>query len=133
MVEPSKELQLVFDKSIKDARKLQHEYVTLEHLLFAMMCSENFFNLIKGYGADVEFLKTNLEHYLKNNLEEIKVESIKHKPKKTQAVERCLNRAFTQTLFAGRSEIDLSDVLLSIMSEKKSHACYYAEKAGISK
>ena len=133
MVEPSKELQLVFEKSLKDAKKLQHEYMTLEHLLFAMMCSENFYNLIKGFGADVEYLKTNLEHYLKNNLEEIKIEEEKYKPKKTQAVERVLNRAFTQTLFAGRSNIELSDVLLSMISEKKSHAAYYIEKAGIAK
>mgnify|MGYP003674229682 FL=1 len=45
MVEPSEELQLVFEKSLKDTRKLQHEYVTLEHLLFAMLCSENFLKL----------------------------------------------------------------------------------------
>jgi ATP-dependent Clp protease ATP-binding subunit ClpA len=133
MVEPSEELQLVFDKSIKDARKLQHEYVTLEHLLFAMLCSDDFFTLVKGFGADVEYLKSNLEHYLKNNLDEIKVESTKHKPKKTQAVERVLNRAFTQVLFAGRSEIQLTDVLLSMMSEKKSHAAYFIEKGQINK
>ena len=42
MVEPSEALQLVFDKAIKDARRLKHEYVTVEHLLFAMMCEENF-------------------------------------------------------------------------------------------
>ena len=46
MVEPSATLQLVFDKSIKDAKKLQHEYVTLEHLVFAMLCEENFHNLV---------------------------------------------------------------------------------------
>jgi ATP-dependent Clp protease ATP-binding subunit ClpA len=133
MVEPSEELQLVFDKAVKDAKALKHEYVTLEHLLFAMLCSENFYNLVKGASADVEYIKTNLEHYLKNNLEEIKTELEKYKPKKTQSVERCLNRAFTQVLFAGRSEIQLSDVLLSILSEKKSHAAYYLEKAGIEK
>jgi len=133
MVEPSKELQLVFDKSIKDARKLQHEYVTLEHLLFAMLCSEDFFNLLKGYGADVDYIKSNLEHHLKTNCTEIKVEETKHKPKKTQAVERVLNRAFTQVLFAGRPEITLSDVLLSMIAEKKSPAGYYIEKGGIEK
>ena len=42
MVEPSEELQVVFDKAIKDAKRLEHEYVTLEHLLFAMLCTENF-------------------------------------------------------------------------------------------
>ena len=46
MVEPSSELKLVFDKSIKDAQKLKHEYVTLEHLLYAMFCEENFVNII---------------------------------------------------------------------------------------
>jgi ATP-dependent Clp protease ATP-binding subunit ClpA len=133
MVEPSEELQLVFEKSIKDARRLQHEYVTLEHLLFAMLCSDNFFNLVKGSGANVDYLKSNLEQYLRNNLTEIVVETTKHKPKKTQSVERVLNRAFTQVLFAGRSEIQLTDVLLSMFSEKKSHAAYYIEKAGVDK
>ena len=52
MVEPSKELQLVFDKAISDAKSLQHEYVTLEHIMFAMLCSENFYNIVQGYGAD---------------------------------------------------------------------------------
>jgi len=133
MVEPSKELQLVFDKAIKDAQKLQHEYVTLEHLLFSMMCSENFYNILKGYGADVEFIKANLEHYLKNNLDEIKVETSKHKPKKTQSVERVLNRAFTQVLFAGRNNIELCDVAMSMLSEKKSHSYYFLHKAGVIK
>ena len=133
MVEPSEELQLVFDKAIKDAQKLQHEYVTLEHMLFSMMCSDNFYNILKGYGADVDYIKSNLEHYLKNNLDEIKLEIRKFKPKKTQSVERVLNRAFTQVLFAGRSEIQLSDVAMSILSEKKSHAFYFLEKGGVKK
>ena len=133
MVEPSNELQLVFDKSIKDARKLKHEYVTLEHLLFAMCCSEPFEKLLVGYGADIGYLKSNLEYYLKNNLNDIIVEPEKYKPKKTQAVERVLNRAFTQVLFAGRPEINLSDVLLSMISEKKSYAAYYITKANIDK
>jgi len=133
MVEPSAALQLVFDKSIKDAKKLQHEYVTLEHLLFAMLCEENFFNVVKGFGADVEYLKSNLEHYLTKKLDELKIEDTKYKPKKTQTVERVLNRAFTQVLFQGRPEIELSDVLISVFSEKKSMANYFLEQAGIRK
>tara|TARA_E500000178_G_scaffold89293_1_gene88184 strand:+ start:2599 stop:4839 length:2241 start_codon:yes stop_codon:yes gene_type:complete len=132
MVEPSKELQLVFEKSISDAKKLMHEYVTVEHILFAMLCEENFENVIKGYGADPAFLKSNLENHLKTALDEIKVAEVQ-KPKKTQAVERVLNRAFTQVLFSGRSNIELSDVFISILSEKKSIATYWIEKAGITK
>ena len=133
MVEPSKELQLVFDKSIKDAQKLQHEYVTLEHLLYAMFCEENFNNIVTMFGADVDYIKTNLEHHLKTQCEEIKTEETKFKPKKTATVERALNRAFTQVLFAGRSHIELTDVLVSILNEKKSICAYYLEKGGVEK
>ena len=135
MVDPSEELQSVFEKSLKDARKLQHEYLTLEHLLFAMMCSENFYNLMKGYGAEVDYLKNSLEHYLKEKCEDLKIDedTTKFKPKKTSTVERTLNRAFTQVLFAGRAEIELSDVLLSMLSEKNSYAYYYLEEAGVVK
>lgn len=133
MVEPSEELQLVFEKAFKDAKKLQHEYLTLEHLLFAMTCEENFITILKGFGADADYLKSNLEHHLKQNCEDLKIDSTKHKPKKTQCVERVLNRAFTQVLFAGRSEITLSDVLISILTEKKSIGVYYLNNAGVEK
>ena len=46
MVEPSEQLQLVFDKAVDVAKKLQHEYVTLEHLLFAMLCESSFAKVI---------------------------------------------------------------------------------------
>ena len=138
MVEPSEELQLVFDKSIKDAKKLKHEYVTVEHLVFAMLCEANFEKLLVGFGADVEYIKTNLEHYLKNNEALMMVfldddSSVKYKPKKTQTVERILNRAFTQVLFSGRNSIQLQDVLNSVLTEKKTQACYYLNKGGVEK
>ena len=133
MVEPSETLQVVFEKAIKDAKKLSHEYVTVEHLLFAMLCEENFINVIKGYGADLDYLKQNLEHHLKNNCDELKVADSKYKPKKTQTVERVLNRAFTQVLFSGRSAIELSDVLISILAEKKCVSVYYLHKSKVQK
>ena len=133
MVEPSKELQLVFDKAINDAKKLKHEYVTLEHILYAVFCEENFCNLAKLYGADIDYIKANLEHHLKTQCDDIKTEEEKYKPKKTATVERVLNRAFTQTLFAGRSHIELSDVVISMLGEKKSISIYYLEKGGIEK
>ena len=131
MVEPSKEVALVFDKTVSDAKKLQHEYITLEHLVYAMFCEENFVNMITMYGADVDYIKANLEHHLKTQCDDIKTDMVKYKPKKTQTVERVLNRAFTQVLFAGRNNIELADVLLSTLSEKKSIAVYYLEKGKI--
>jgi ATP-dependent Clp protease ATP-binding subunit ClpA len=133
MVEPSDQLTVVFDKAVEDCKKLSHEYVTLEHLVFAMLCEEKFFELLSNFGADTTYIKTNLEHYLKNSLDEIKIENAPKgfKPKKTQTVERVLNRAFTQVLFSGRQSIELVDVFLSILSEKRSYAVYYINKGGI--
>jgi ATP-dependent Clp protease ATP-binding subunit ClpA len=133
MVEPSKELQMVFEKAIKDAQKLKHEYVTLEHLLFAMLCEEEFENLLTMFGAEISYIKSNLEHHLKENSNDIKTDIDKFKPKKTATVERVLNRAFTQVLFAGRNYIMISDILISILHEKKSICVYYLNKGGVEK
>jgi ATP-dependent Clp protease ATP-binding subunit ClpA len=133
MVDPSKELQLVFDKAISDAKKLQHEYVTVEHLLYAMLCEENFEAAVKGYGTNVELVKNQLEEYLKNKLDDIKTDLVKYKPKKTSTVERVINRAFAQTLFSGKTIIEIPDVFISILSEKRSYSCFVLEQAGINK
>ena len=135
MVEPNDDLQNVFDKAVQVSKKLKHEYVTLEHLLYAMLCTDKFQNMIKGFGAKFEDIKDNLETFLKTKLNDIKVKegTLKYKPKKTTSVERVLNRAFTQVLFSGRSSIDIADVFLSIMSEKKSWAYYFVYKAEIEK
>ncbi len=133
MVEPSEELKLVFDKAINDAKRLQHEYVTVEHLVYAIFCEENFLNMIKMYGADIDYIKSNIEHHLKNECEELKTEEKKFKPRKTVVVEKVLNRAFTQTLFMGRNTITLTDVILSVLNEDKVVSVYYLEKGGINK
>lgn len=133
MVEPSNELQLVFEKAINVAKKLKHEYLTIEHLLFSMLCEESFYNCIQGYGADPEFIKKNLEHYLKTKCDEIVSQAEDIKPRKTQTVERVLNRAFTQVLFNGRQRIESTDVFIAMISEKRSWAHYYIQQANIDK
>lgn len=134
MVEPSEELTAVFEKAVEDCKKLSHEYMTLEHLVFAMMCEEKFYESLTNYGANTEYIKTNLEHHLKTKCQDIVLENPgKYKPKKTQTVERVLNRAFTQVLFSGRQSIELLDVFLSTLSEKRSYAVYYLNKGGIEK
>jgi ATP-dependent Clp protease ATP-binding subunit ClpA len=133
MVEPSSDLQAVFEKAIDVAKKLNHEYLTLEHLLFAMLCEDSFTNTVQGYGSDPEFIKKNLEHYLKNKCDDIISTVADIKPRKTQTVERVLNRAFTQVLFNGRQRIESTDVFIAIMSEKRSFAAYYIQQANIDK
>jgi len=133
MVEPSDNLQVVFEKAIDTAKKLHHEYLTIEHLLFAMLLEESFTNTIQGYGADAEHLRKNLGEYLQHKCAEITVQDVVVKPKKTQSVERVLNRAFTQVLFNGRQRIEPTDVFLAMVGEKRSWAHFYIAQANIDK
>jgi ATP-dependent Clp protease ATP-binding subunit ClpA len=133
MVEPSDNLQAVFERAIDTAKKLHHEYLTIEHLLFAMLSDETFTGTINGFGANSDVLKADLTDYLQNKCQEITVPDVVVKPKKTQAVERVLNRAFTQVLFNGRQKIEPTDVFLSMIGEKRSWASYYVQKSNIDK
>ena len=133
MVEPSDNLQAVFEKAIETAKKLHHEYLTIEHLLLAMLMEEGFSKTVQGYGAKVDDLRRNLADYLQNKCQEITTQDVVVKPKKTQTVERILNRSFTQVLFNGRQRIEPTDVFLAMMGEKRSWAYFYIQQAEIDK
>jgi len=133
MVEPSDNLQAVFERAIDTAKKLHHEYLTIEHLLYAMLTDDAFSSAIQNFGADAEALKKNLTEYVHQKCEEITIQDVVVKPKKTQSVERVLNRAFTQVLFNGRQRIEPTDVFLSMMGEKRSWAFFYIAQANIDK
>jgi len=133
MVEPSDNLQAVFETAIETAKKMHHEYLTIEHLLFAMLTEDGFTNCLQGFGTDAGTLKSNLESYLQTKCAEITVNEVVIKPKKTQSVERVLNRAFTQVLFNGRQRIEPTDVFLAMLGEKKSWVYFFAAQANINK
>jgi ATP-dependent Clp protease ATP-binding subunit ClpA len=133
MIEPSQSLQTIFENCINIAKENEHEYITIEHIVYGIMCDADAFSLIEGFGADANFIKTNLEHYLKNNLNDIKTTDSKVKPKKTNSVERVLNRCFTQVLFSGRQRMEVADVVVSVLSEKNSFAFYFLSKGGVTK
>ena len=133
MIEPSQNLQTIFEHSIEVAKQNGHEYITIEHIVFAIMNDQEAFSFIESFGADANFIKTNLDHYLKNNLNDIKTTDKVIKPKKTNSVERVLNRCFTQVLFSGRQRMEVADVIISVLSEKNSFGFYFLQKGGVTK
>jgi len=133
MIEPSQRLQTIFENSIKLAKKLGHEYITIEHLVCSILSDPDSYNQIQEFGADANFIRSNLEHYLKNNLNDIKSADSDVKPKKTHSIERVLNRCFSQVLFSGRQRMEIFDIVVSVMSEKNSFAFYFLTKGGITK
>ncbi len=132
MIEPSQNLQSIFEHAVQTAKGLEHEYITIEHMVYSIMCDKDSADMLENFGADVNYIKTNLDHYLKNNLNEI-VKHGEEKPKKTNSVERVLNRCFTQVLFSGRQRMEVADIIISVLAEKNSFSFYYLTKGGVTK
>ena len=132
MLEPNKDLEKIFENAVQVASVNDHEYITLEHFLYSMLNNESFVELLTSFGANVAVLKEDLENYIANDLKDIVNPDIE-KPKKTNTVDRVLNRAFTQVLFSGRQIIEPTDCFISMFAEKKSYATYFIRKAKIEK
>lgn len=131
-IQPSKDLEKIFENAINLAFEKKHEYITVEHFLYSMLENENLKNILENFGADYNILKSELDNYINNELKDIEIEDIK-KPKKTIGIDRVLNRAFANVLFNGRSSIEPIDCFISIFSEKRSHAIHFIKKAKIEK
>ena len=132
MLEPNKDLEQIFENAVNVAGVNNHEYITLEHFLYSMLNNEKFVKILVSFGVDVETFKEEVENYIERELLDI-VNVNLEKPKKTDILERMLNRAFTQVLFSGRQIIEPVDCFISMFSEKKSHANYFINKANIDK
>jgi ATP-dependent Clp protease ATP-binding subunit ClpA len=130
MLEPDKDLESIFENAVKVASLNDHEYITLEHFLYSLINNDSFAKLLTDFGANVEDLKKDLENFISEDLKDI-VNTEVEKPKKTNTVDRVLNRAFTQVLFSGRQIIEPSDCFISIFAEKKSYAVHFLKKAKI--
>ena len=133
MLEPSQDLEKIFERSVKLAANHNHEYITIEHFLYSVLLDDKIEKLLVDFGADVGELKATVVKFIDEELKEITVPDLKQKPKKTNSMERMLNRAFTQVLFNARNVIEPLDCLLAIFQEKKSHAAFFLKQAKIDK
>jgi ATP-dependent Clp protease ATP-binding subunit ClpA len=124
------------DKIIEDATKIavnkNHEYVTLEHLLYGMLSHDIFRDLSTKLKINYSELLSELEAYIDDQTFLINSE-YNIIPKKTYTLERVFNRAFTQVLFSGRSNLEIVDIYLSMFAEDKSYTKYLLTKYGLEK
>jgi len=127
------EIEHIINTACVLAKDYKHEYVTLEHLLIALIESKNFNKLVTDYGVDVENLLRDLYDYIGRQthlVNEIKPDLT---PMRTHSLERVFNRAFTQVLFSARDQMEPIDLFLSISQEPNSHAAYFMLKWGINR
>jgi ATP-dependent Clp protease ATP-binding subunit ClpA len=126
------EIEQIVEMAVKIAREKHHEYVLTEHLLLAMVRYVPFRRVLEKFGANLESLENELDSYLDSLMSLVKTNK-DVQPKKTNALERCFNRALTQVLFTGRRSVSILDLYLAMMTETNSHAHYYLLKYGIKK
>ena len=126
------EITGIVEQAVKIASNLKHEYVVTEHLLLAMLMHPPFRKTLTSFGADVDKMQQEVEHYLVS-LVGLVSKIPDTQPRKTTALERLFNRANVQVMFTGRRAMSTIDLYLSIMSEGNSHAHYFLLKYGVKK
>jgi len=130
MLDSNPEIQTIVENATQLAVTKNHEYVTLEHLLLAMIDHGSFYNICVNFGVDTDAMSKDIDRYLDSQTHMIS-KGYDIVPKKTHSLERVFNRAFTQVMFSGRKHLQIIDIYLSLMSEEKSHARYFLIKYGI--
>ncbi len=133
MIQANPEIELIISAAGDNAKRHKHEYVTLEHLLYAILNYKPFGDFLRNFGTDVDAMLQDIDDFNgrfdNGNLSED--EDIQ--PKKTHALERTFNRSLTQVLFSGRNHMQVMDLFLSITGEQNSHAAYFITKHGINR
>ena len=127
----SPEIENIIEQSISYAKEFKHEYVTIEHLLLGLITFAPFKKCLNGFGCETDLMIDEIRSYLQS------LTSIENDdnatPRKTNALERVMNRSVTQVLFTGRRQVTTIDLYLSIVSESNSHAHYFLLKYGLTK
>jgi ATP-dependent Clp protease ATP-binding subunit ClpA len=129
----SPETESIIESAIAFAKERKHQYVTIEHLLLALVSHVPFKKCITSFGVDSDSLITELNSYL-DSLTAIVSNTdpaVEVNPRRTNALERVMNRSVTQVLFTGRKQVTTIDLYLSIATEANSHAHYFLLKYGI--
>ena len=126
----SPEIESIIEQAIEQAKSRKHEYVTLEHLLLALVIHPPFKKCLNSFGVDTGLMTDEISSYL-DGLHSIESVELNVTPKRTNTLERAMNRSVTQVLFTNRKQVTTIDLYLSLTSENNSHAHYFLLKYGV--
>ena len=129
----SRHLEVSLRLAMTLARQKSHEYLTVEHLLLALLENTHAANTLTACNANISTLRTELEAYITKHTPIVDVE-IEQSPQPTQSFDRILQRAIfhVQSIGGGRL-VEGSDILVSMFSEHDTYAVYLLKKQGISR
>ncbi|MFZ0657343.1 MAG: ATP-dependent Clp protease ATP-binding subunit ClpA [Candidatus Binataceae bacterium] len=128
----SRELQVTLQLAMTEAANRRHEYVCLEHLLYAMIHDVTASNILKRCGANLDALKRKLERYLNDQVEPMPAGE-NAAPRYALGVQRALQRAAVHSQSAGRNEINGASVLVAMFQEAESPALFFLQEQGVTR
>ena len=128
----SKELEGTLNTALKEAKSRRHEYVCLEHLLYALLQDKDASGAIINCGGDIDRLRKGLEEFFQTHLESLPGGS-DHQPQQTLSFHRVLQRAVIHAQSAEKKEINGGNLLIAMFREPDSYAVYLLQEQGITR
>ena len=127
----SKDLEATLNDAFQVAKSKRHEFMTVEHLLLALLDNEVAVNVLVKIGAEVEKLRVDLEQYIDSTTPLIPAGDSERDTQPTLGFQRVLQRAVFHVQSSGRKEVTGANVLVAIFSENESQAVYFLKSQEI--
>jgi ATP-dependent Clp protease ATP-binding subunit ClpA len=125
------ELQVTLNSAVEEARRRRHEYVTLEHLLLALLSDKKAGEVILNCGGDIESLHRELEKFLAENMEQLDESLVADEPEQTIMFARVIQYALLQAEGSGQREVDGGNILAALFQADRAYAVYLLKAQGI--
>ena len=130
----AKELEASLHMAFVEARKQRHEFITVEHLLLALLDNPSAAEVLTACAANVEELRASLSSFITDNTPQVAGEGeVDAQP--TLGFQRVIQRAImhVQSTASGKQEVTGANVLVAIFGEKDSHAVYFLHQQGVTR
>ncbi len=130
----AQELEVSLHMAFVEARQQRHEFITVEHLLLALLDNPSAAEVLRACAANIDDLRTALANFIKDNTPQVAgTDEVDTQP--TLGFQRVIQRAImhVQSTGNGKKEVNGSNVLVAIFGEKDSHAVYYLHQQGVTR
>ncbi|NQY62498.1 MAG: ATP-dependent Clp protease ATP-binding subunit ClpA [Alteromonadaceae bacterium] len=129
----NKDLENSLNLAFRQAKESRHEFMTVEHLLLALLDNPSSIEALNACGADMSKLRTDLLAFIGETTPVIPAGEDERETQPTLGFQRVLQRAVFHVQSSGKSEVNGSNVLVAIFSEQESQAAYFLKKSDISR
>ncbi len=129
----SKDLEVTLNLAFKGARSKRHEFMTVEHLLLALIDNDSAANVLRACGADLAGLRKELIEFVDSTTPLIPESDTERETQPTLGFQRVLQRAVFHVQSSGKQEVTGANVLVAIFSEQESQAVYYLKQQSIAR